>query len=184
MSVASSASVLYFSEEVVYPNNTSEDIQFTILPCPTFEEGSNLVMQRGAGMCTVKSTPERERAAIAFLKWLTEAQTNTRFVTSAGYMPVTSEAYERHLPESIEGLSQQKYVELYSALLDTQANYDFFTAPRFESYLETESAFEADVRTCLQAARDQYVASGGNDEELLNQLVHSSYQEIKAAFSH
>ena len=46
-------------------------------------------MQRGVGMCTVKSTPEREQACITFLKWLTEPACNVEFVTSLGYMPVT-----------------------------------------------------------------------------------------------
>ena len=46
-------------------------------------------MQRGVGVCTVKSTPEREKACMTFLKWLTEPERNADFVTSLGYMPVT-----------------------------------------------------------------------------------------------
>lgn len=79
VSVASSAGILYFSNEVIHPDNITEQIQLTVLPCPVFEGGKKMVMQRGAGMCTVKSTPEREKAAITFLKWLTEAERNTPF---------------------------------------------------------------------------------------------------------
>lgn len=45
-------------------------------------------MQRGAGFCTVRSTPEREQAAVTFLKWLTEPEHNVEFVTRDGlYAP-------------------------------------------------------------------------------------------------
>ena len=71
VSVASSASILYYRDVVTYPDNTSEDITIISRPCPVFEEGEKLVMQRGAGFCTVRSTPEREQAAVTFLKWLT-----------------------------------------------------------------------------------------------------------------
>ena len=63
-SVASSASVLYYSDTVTYPDNTSEKVSITSLPYPVFEGGEKLVMQRGVGMCTTKSTPEREKACI------------------------------------------------------------------------------------------------------------------------
>lgn len=74
-------------------------------------------MQRGVGMCTVKSTPERERACITFLKWLTEPACNVEFVTSLGYMPVTQEAFEKYLPGAVEKLSDPMYVSLYETYL-------------------------------------------------------------------
>ena len=62
VSVASSASVLYYSDTVTYPDNTSEQVSITSMPYPVFDGGEKLVMQRGVGMCTTKSTPEREKA--------------------------------------------------------------------------------------------------------------------------
>ncbi|WP_306543121.1 ABC transporter substrate-binding protein [Anaerotignum sp.] len=47
VSVASSASILYYSDVVTYPDNTSEDITFVSRPCPVFENGEKMVMQRG-----------------------------------------------------------------------------------------------------------------------------------------
>ena len=116
VSVASSASILYYSDVVTYPDNTSEEITIISRPCPVFEAGENLVMQRGVGFCTVRSTPERERAAVTFLKWLTEPERNVEFVTRAGYMPVTQVAFENELPKAIEGLESAKYASLYQAL--------------------------------------------------------------------
>lgn len=179
VSVASSASVLYFSDEVIHPDNTTEQIQLTVLPCPVFANGEKMVMQRGAGMCTVKSTPEREKAAVTFLKWLTEAQRNTSFAVSAGYMPVTREAFDRYLPQEIENLTEPKYRALYKAFQQTQQDYTFYSAPQLESYLETESAFEEQIRRCLRNERDAYRANQEQTDASLENMVKQSYGLFK-----
>lgn len=174
VSVASSASVLYFSNEVIYPDNTSEFVELVVRPCPTFKDGTNLVMQRGAGMCTVKSTPEREEAAVTFLRWLTGPEVNTRFAVSTGYMPVTHEAFENHLPGAISGLNEQKYIELYNAYLETREKFEFYSAPKFEAYLETENLFEDGVRHFLLNGRHKLIA-GEVTEETLSDAVEENY---------
>lgn len=157
VSVASSASILYYSDVVTYPNNTSEDITIISKPCPVFENGDKLVMQRGAGFCTVRSTPEREQAAVTFLKWLTEPTHNVEFVTKTGYMPVTKEAFENELPKAIEGLESEKYKSLYQAYLDTQRDYQFYVPPHLEAYLDLESTLEETVRAQLTLGRKNYL---------------------------
>lgn len=176
VSVASSASVLYFSEEVIYSDNTSENIKLTVHPIPVFQEDTNLVMQRGAGMCTVKSTPEREKAAVTFLKWLVEPERNTEFAISTGYMPVTQEAFDTCLPREIENLTEGKYIELYKAYQKTQEDYTFYSAPLFDSYLETETTFEEHVRRRLSNAREEYLRAEERDEVLLNQMVQENFE--------
>ena len=175
VSVASSASVLYFSDEVTYADNTTEKIEMITMPCPVFAEGEKLVMQRGAGVCTVKSTPEREKAAMTFLKWLTEAQCNTDFAVSTGYMPVTEEAFSDCMPQEIEKLTNPMYVALYKGYTQTQTEYSFFTAPQFEAYLGLEESFEENVRLQLLSGRENYL-SGGN----LNDLVEETYLSFQA----
>lgn len=161
-SVASSASVLYYSDFVTYPDNTSEKIEYLARPCPILEGGDKLVMQRGAGICTVRSTPEREKAAMVFLKWLTAPEQNVTLVTRLGYMPVTQEAFDAYLPQAIEGLEDPKYQELYRAFLQTQEEYTFYTAPQREDYLSLETSFEDQVRLLLSAAAKEYT----EDDEL------------------
>lgn len=178
VSVASSASVLYFSDEVIYADNTTETVELIVLPCPVFEGGAQTVMQRGAGMCTVKSTPEREQAAITFLKWLTEPACNTEFVTSAGYMPVLREAFDGHLPQTIGELSDPTYAELYKAYLETQKGYAFYTAPQLESYLETETAFEETIRLQMRSGRKAYLEAG-SDPALLDSLIGKNLEQFK-----
>lgn len=160
VSVASSASILYYSDVVTYSDNTSEDITIVSRPCPVFENGEKLVMQRGAGFCTVRSTPEREQAAVTFLKWLTEPEHNVEFVTRTGYMPVTRSAFENELPKAIEELESAKYVSLYQAYLDTQRNYEFYVPPQLQSYLSLETTLEDNVRAQFALGRQDYLNGG------------------------
>ena len=146
VSIASSASILYFSDVVTYPDNVSEEVSWCVRPCPVFKNGDKLVMQRGAGICTVKSTRQREEACIIFLKWLTDAEKNVEFVTQAGYMPVKKTSFEKTLPQAIKNLSNEKSAELYRAFMKTQQEYTFYIPPQFESYLGTEEQFEDVVR--------------------------------------
>lgn len=160
VSVASSASILYYSDVVTYSDNTSEDITIVSRPCPVFENGEKLVMQRGAGFCTVRSTPEREQAAVTFLKWLTDPEHNVDFVTRTGYMPVTRSAFENELPKAIEELESAKYVSLYQAYLDTQKNYEFYVPPQLQSYLSLETTLEDNVRAQFALGRQDYLNGG------------------------
>ncbi|MGN1351113.1 MAG: ABC transporter substrate-binding protein [Anaerovoracaceae bacterium] len=167
VSIGSSASVLYYKDEVTYPDNTSEPMEIVALPCPVFEGGQKLVMQRGAGFCTVKSTPEKEKAAVTFLKWLTEPECNVRFVTSAGYMPVTRTAFTEGLSGAVDTLSSPKYRSLYETLMKMQPEYSFYTAPQIESYLKLEEATEKYMRTELNKAHSQMAADPAADADAL-----------------
>ena len=178
VSVASSASILYYSDVVTYPDNTSEEITIISRPCPVFENGEKLVMQRGAGFCTVRSTPEREQAAVTFLKWLTEPDHNVEFVTQAGYMPVTRAAFENELPKAIEGLESAKYASLYQAYLDTQANYEFYVPPQLESYLSLETTLEDQVRSQLALGRQDYLEAGETGLEQISAERLQAFREI------
>ena len=138
-----------------------------------------MVMQRGAGICTVKSTPEKEKACIMFLKWLTETKKNVEFVTSLGYIPVKQEAFDVCLPEAIEKLSDPMYVSLYQAFLETQENYTYYTTPKLDSYLDLETKFEELVRQTLSVKRMEWL----EDPENMDKLVWKTLEDFKAAYT-
>ena len=165
VSVASSASVLYYSTTVTYADNTTEEVEIKALPCPVFEDGKKLVMQRGAGICTVKSTPEREEACMVFLKWLADPQKNVEFVTQLGYMPVKQESFDVYLPKALEGIQDPMYRSLYEAFLKTQEEYEFYTAPQRPDYLKLETDFEHDIREDLDMFRKRYLETIAEDPE-------------------
>ena len=178
-SVASSASVLYYPDKVTYSDNTSEDIEMVVRPCPVFSDGKKMVMQRGAGMCVVKSDEEREKAAMTFLKWLTEPEKNVEFVTSCGYMPVTEKGFSDYLPKAIESLDNPKYKSLYEAFLQTQEEYEFYTPPQVSFYLDTETQFEKSTRQELTEASlsfEEYEKKA-NPETSIREKKISHYSE-------
>lgn len=178
-SVASSASVLYYSDVVTDENNRTEKVEIISLPCPIFEGGEKLVMQRGTGICTVKSTPEREKACMIFLKWLTEPKRNVDFATSLGYMPVTKEGFDRDLPAAIQTLTDPMYASLYEAFLKTRQDYTFYVPPQREDYLSLETRFEKTVRLRLAAGRAQYQQQGA---AALDTLMETTLEELRKSY--
>ena len=181
VSVASSASVLYYEDIVTYENNISEPIEVISYPVPVFEGGKKMVMQRGAGFCTVKSTKEREKAAALFLKWLTEPDNNVEFVVKAGYMPVTDKAFEQ-LSKVSGKLESTKYRSLYEAISKTKEEYTFYVAPQLPNYLDLEMHFEKNVRLELSRAEEEYKEALQNNEQPDKEAyIEEAYQNIKKA---
>ena len=179
-SVASSASVLYYKDIVTYPDNTSEKVEIISFPCPVFANGENLVMQRGAGFCTVKSTPEREKAACVFLKWLTEPACNTRFVCTAGYLPVTYRAFDEYLAPQMETMTDPMYISLYKAILETQEQYAFYTPPQLQQYLFLEESFSSNWRYLMSLARHAYKAA--QEQEADTAQLDALEQELSETY--
>lgn len=179
-SVASSASVLYYSDVVTYPDNTSEQVEIIALPCPVFEGGEKLVIQRGVGMCAVKSTPEREAAAMTFLKWLNEPARNVALTTAMGYMPVTKQGFDDYLPEAVGALETPMYVSLYAAFLQTRRDYRFYVPPQREDYLDLETRFDKLTRLKLTAGQAQLQEQGADALDALVQTTLDAFRESYA----
>ena len=181
--IASSASVLYYENIVTYEDNTSEQIEIVSMSYPCFENGKKMVMQRGSGFCTVKSTPEREKAACIFIKWLTEPEQNTKFVTSLGYVPVCYEAYDKYLIKETEQMEDPKYKDLYKTIQDINPDYEFVYPPRFDSYLDSETAFTVTVRRLLSDARQEYidiVDAGGNPDSAVYDISGKYFERLQS----
>ena len=176
-SVASSASVLYYSDVVTYPDNTSEQVEIIALPCPIFEGGEKLVVQRGVGMCAVKSTPEREMACMTFLKWLNEPERNVELTTAMGYMPVTKQGFDEYLPQAVETLENPLYASLYEAFLQTRQDYRFYVPPQREDYLDLETRFEKLARLKLTAGQTQLQEQGADALDTLTQTTLEAFKE-------
>ncbi|MGN0180552.1 MAG: extracellular solute-binding protein [Monoglobaceae bacterium] len=184
--LASSASVLYYENIVTYEDNTSEDIEIISMPCPYFENGKKMVMQRGSGFCTVKSTPERERAACTFIKWLTSAEQNTKFVTSLGYVPVCHEAYDKYLKDETEKLTDPKYKALYKTIGEINPEYEFVYPPRFDSYLDLETKFISMIRRLLSEGRNEYISrtsAGEASASVISELSEEYFERLKNELS-
>lgn len=112
----------------------------------------------------MKSDEKREEAAMTFLKWITAPENNVKFVTRAGYMPVTDDAFENYLPDAIGSLESPRYKSLYNAFIEMQKNYRFYTPPQYNFYLDKETWFEKNVRQILSDESASYKEKTGVEE--------------------
>jgi len=179
----STADVLYQPDEVIYSDNTTEAIESIALPYPTFTENTAGVIYRGGGLFAVKSSDDRKnQAAYIFAKWLTEKEHNLAFVTNAGYLPVTTEAFDT-LFKDISTIEKESYRSVYRAVDTMLEDYSFYALPLYDGASNIQLDFEKNVKAVLSSAHNQYVkrvANGEAPDAVLNELVESSLAELKA----
>ena len=134
----SSAAILYYNDTVMYPDNTSELANIRVVPMPKAKGGPLLASQAGAGLCAYKTTEQKAEAAAFFAKWLTESQRNLAFCASAGYMPVTKQAFDQ-MPNY--DFKNESYRSLYSALDQVYREGSIIKKPPFPGYLSKSALF-------------------------------------------
>ena len=133
--VGSTSGATYFPGEVTRADGSTYAIEGAVYPLPNFAGTQPMAVQQGAGMVVVKSTEERERAAVTFLKWLTAPEQNIAFALASGYLPVTRAAND---VETLLQAAQDAEVEMTPVLRGTleigvemSENYEFYTSRAF-----------------------------------------------------
>ncbi len=165
-SSGSSAGVLFYGDTVTYPDNiTTEKVEYSILPYPVFEGGKPVAIQRGNGFMVAKSSLKREYAAAEFLKWFSAPKQNIRFVAETGYMPVTNTAFDAMIPQLMETAPNPLIRKMLEAVMKMYANYEFFTAPVFESYDAIAKDYELNYKTLLKESQKARVSGQDIDME-------------------
>ena len=154
--LGSTAGVLFYSPTVTYENNITEPVEYAILPYPVFEGGKKIAIQRGSGMCVIKSTKEKEYAAGIFLKWFTQPEQNLRFVSCTGYLPVAKEAFGNIMNKEIETVSDQNIKELLKTAIEMQQEYDFYIPPLCNDYDRLQREYETEFKKIASESRDEY----------------------------
>ena len=156
-STGSTAGILFYGNEITYPDNTKEEIEYAILPYPIFEGGKKTAIQRGSGLIVAKSTPQKEEAAALFLKWFTSPKQNIRFVSSTGYLPVTHQAFTDHMESEISESTNTNVKNLLRSALRVHKEYDFYTPPVFDEFNSISGNFESDFLAMVSQKREQYL---------------------------
>lgn len=141
-SVGSTAGILFYGAEITYPDNTKEQVEYSVLPYPIWSGGQKIALQRGGGFVVAKSNAKKEEAATAFLQWFTSPEQNMRFVASTGYLPVTILAFSKHLNEEIVENPNPNVRRLLSTAMIVYGEYDFLIPPVFESLNAKQLQFE------------------------------------------
>lgn len=181
--IGSTADVLYQPHEVVYADNTAEPISAIALPYPVFDEDSAGVVYRGGGLFAIKNSDERKNyGAYLFAKWLTEEENNLRFVTEAGYLPVTDEALTA-LFRDISVVEDTDYHSLYDAVDIMVRDYEMYALPLYDGTSEIQLNFEKNVKAVLKSAHNQYlkrVNEGEPPDSVLHELTAASMRELRS----
>lgn len=156
-STGSTAGVLFLPSVVTYKDNTTEPTDYAILPYPVFEGGKKIAIQRGGGICCIKSTKEKEYAAGIFLKWFTEPEQNLRFLSSTGYLPVTVEAFEDVMSKEIENTSEVNIKKLLITAIEMKKDYDFYIPPLFDDFDMLQKEYESKLKKITSESREEYL---------------------------
>lgn len=62
-STGSTAGILFYGNTITYDDNTTEEVEYTVLPYPVFKGGKKIAIQRGSGMAVIHSNEKKEYAA-------------------------------------------------------------------------------------------------------------------------
>ncbi|MDI9494849.1 MAG: extracellular solute-binding protein [Bacillota bacterium] len=153
--IGSTAGVLFYSDIVTYEDNTTEPAEFLILPYPVIERGEKIAIQRGGGMCIIKSDRAKENAAGIFLKWFTSPEQNLKFVSSTGYLPVTEKAVELTNDDGSD--PEDKMRSLENTTKEMAENFNFFYTPVIDNFDELEDSFNSSLKDTALVCRNEYL---------------------------
>lgn len=178
MFTGSTAGANFFPQTVTYTDNTKYDIELKVLPYPSFKDGKKIAVNQGAGVIVAKSSPEREYASIIFLKWLIEPKRNVDFVLKTGYLPVTTEAINKILPEELSKVKTDtaytNVCKVITAALDMMKTTDLYACKPFEHSDDIRYAFEDKLLAFTNTARKDFVneLSSSNDfDACINEII-------------
>jgi len=177
-SIGSTAGVLFYSDIVTYEDNITEPAEFLILPYPVIDSGENVAIQRGGGMCILKSNEAKEYAAGIFLKWFTAPEQNLKFVSSTGYIPVTKKAVEMTVDNGDE--VEDKINKLQKTTKDMAEQYAFFYTPVIENFDELQENYENNMNSYAIQCNNEYfnLLSDMNEADAFNAATKNKYEEF------
>ena len=156
-STGSSAGILFYGDTITYADGTVENVEYSILPYPVFENGTKTALQRGGGLMVAKSDEKKEYAASVFIKWLTASEQNMNFVANTGYLPVTRQAFEEELGIHMDTVEDPRIRKMLTSVLSMYEDYRFFTAPTYTSFDSDSDAFEERFKEVLTEHRGRYL---------------------------
>lgn len=175
-STGSSAGLLFYGDTVTYADNTTKQVEYTILPYPIMENSKKYVIQRGNGMCIAKSTPQKEYAASIFVKWFTSPEQNKKFVSSTGYLPVNKETFDDYIEiNNIE--SSNKYLNDFIHIANKMyQEYEFFVAPTFDEYNKLSKEYETELKAIMRNGQLQYDRLSAESDT--NLFLENGYSQL------
>ena len=169
--LGSSASILYYNDEITYPDNTREPMNLQVLPMPKAGGETEYATYAGVGLSAYYVNDKKAEAAAVFSKWFTDETRNLNFVVKTGYMPVKKGAFEKI---SDYDFSSAAYKNLYSALKVTKSSRTFLPEPNIAGYFDKAHALYADIRLIQKDVSDEYKKSGAINTGVYFDRIYSA----------
>lgn len=182
--IGSSAAILYFGDEVIYPDNRREDLRLKILPPPYLAGSVPSVSQAGAGLAAIRSEDDtvlsyakgtvsdaKKEACGIFAAWLTEPARNLDFTVKTGYMPVTKEGFAAIADYDFPTSASRELHEVTAQVLEDYHFYIPAYVPGFDSRL---NALYQTMRGDLKDCRSRFLS--GEDAE---KLARKSWEDMQ-----
>lgn len=172
--VGATSGATFFPTEVTREDGSTYPIEVAVYPLPNFEGTEPVAVQQGAGMAVTKSTPEREAAAVEFLKWFTQPTQNSRFATASGYLPVTHSANKGVSAVKIKAMSNMSSVlkDTLSVGMDMSGSYELYTSRAFKKGADARKLVEDSMKGQAEADRSavlELMAGGMSRAEAVEQ---------------
>ncbi|MEG0493452.1 MAG: extracellular solute-binding protein [Clostridia bacterium] len=181
--VGSTSGAMYFPTEVTNDDGTTQPIECSVLYLPNFEGMQPMAAQQGAGFVVAKSTPEREAAAVTFLKWFTEPERNIRFSLSSGYLPVTKEANDIAMMRT--EMDQAGTNPMIRTILETSASivnsYELYTNKPYQNGDATRKILETDLLDAAKQGLEKRIhlqSTGMSYQDAVAQCTSNEYLEL------
>ena len=135
-------------------------IEVVVLPLPDFEGTKKTAVQQGAGMSVTKSSTEKEKAAIEFLKWFTLEENNIGFCVDSGYFPVkTNERIKERMKEKLISMNIGEGSLVYENTmlgLESILNSDLYAPIAFEEGSTKRKIITEYLTDRLEICKDRY----------------------------
>ena len=181
--LGTSASITYYPSTVIYGDNTEEDCILAILPQPVHEGGQKIALQRGGGLCIIKSNNSKEYAAGLFLKWLTQPDNNLRFTAHTGYMPVTEAAFDGFIAKDLMDKTSANVATLFETIIEMHNEYTFYYPPVFDGFDRLQAAYNQSMRQTATASRREYrglLNNGANPSSAYDSVSTGVFEKFRA----
>lgn len=172
--VGATSGAAFFPTEVTDADGATHAIEVAVYPLPNFEGTEPMAVQQGAGMAVLRSTQERESAAVEFLKWFTAPEQNLRFAAASGYLPVTYAANREGAARLEAGTDEMSQVlrDTIAVGMDMSGKYTFGAVKAFENATKTRYVMDDSMRERAVADRAavlELMAQGTSREEAVAQ---------------
>lgn len=150
-STGSTAGILYYGYSVTYSDNTTEAVEYSILPYPVFESGKKVAIQRGNGVIVTTSSEQKEYAAALFLKWFTKMEHNMQFISQTGYLPVTNGAFEAVMNRNYTPPADENIRKLLDTAVQMHKEYNFYIPPVFDDFDSMGKAWQSEFYNSISS---------------------------------